>query len=100
MPVTYSVHTAESATAVFPALVRLYAVVYAEPPYAEGPEQVAGFANGLPDETRRDGFTLVVAEDGEVLVGAAYGGGCQPAVGGRAPTPSLLTIYGPPTSSR
>ncbi|MEV4121074.1 GNAT family N-acetyltransferase [Micromonospora sp. NPDC049645] len=73
MPVTYSVHTAESATAVFSSLVHLYAVVYAEPPYAEGPEQVAGFANGLPDEARRDGFTLVVAEDGGVLVGAAYG---------------------------
>ncbi|MFG3555144.1 GNAT family N-acetyltransferase [Micromonospora sp. NPDC047557] len=73
MPVTYTVHTAESAAAVFPALVRLYAVVYAEPPYTEGPEQVAGFAAALPGETRRPGFTLVAAEDAGVLVGAAYG---------------------------
>ncbi|MET8084353.1 GNAT family N-acetyltransferase [Micromonospora sp. NPDC005237] len=73
MPVTYTVHTAESAAAVFPALARLYAVVYAEPPYAEGPEQVAAFADGLPDESRRPGFTLVVAEEVGVLVGAAYG---------------------------
>ncbi|WP_433534876.1 GNAT family N-acetyltransferase [Micromonospora sp. CA-249363] len=72
-PVTYTVHTAESATTVFAALVCLYAVVYAEPPYAEGPEQVAGFADGLPDESRRPGFTLVVAEDADALVGAAYG---------------------------
>ncbi|MGC4769950.1 GNAT family N-acetyltransferase [Micromonospora sp. DT44] len=73
MPVTYTVHTPESATTVFAALVRLYEIVYAEPPYAEGPEQVAGFADGLPGESRRPGFTLVVAEDAGVLVGAAYG---------------------------
>ncbi|MGA4730142.1 GNAT family N-acetyltransferase [Micromonospora taraxaci] len=73
MPVTYTVHTAESATAVFPALVRLYAVVYAEPPYAEGPEQVAAFADGLSAETERPGFVLVVADDDDALVGAAYG---------------------------
>ncbi|WP_231924566.1 GNAT family N-acetyltransferase [Micromonospora chokoriensis] len=67
-------HTAESATAVFPALVRLYAVVYAEPPYAEGPEQVAAFAGGLSAEKERPGFILVVAQDDDsALVGAAYG---------------------------
>lgn len=73
MPVTYTRHSAESAIAVFPALVRLYAIVYAEPPYTEGPEQVAGFADGLPAESRRPGFTLVAAEDAGDLVGAAYG---------------------------
>ncbi|WP_435207340.1 GNAT family N-acetyltransferase [Micromonospora sp. bgisy143] len=73
MPVTYTLHSPESAVAVFPALVRLYAVVYAEPPYAEGPEQVAGFASCLPDESRRPGFTLVAAADTGDLVGAAYG---------------------------
>lgn len=73
MSVTYTVHDAESATAVFPALVRLYAVVYAEPPYAEGPDQVAAFAAALPGETSRPGFALVVADDVGELVGAAYG---------------------------
>jgi GNAT superfamily N-acetyltransferase len=53
-------------------LVDLYAVVYAEPPYLEGPEQVARFADILPDETTRPGFALVTAAEGE-LVGAAYG---------------------------
>ncbi|MEU8170998.1 GNAT family N-acetyltransferase [Micromonospora sp. NPDC049004] len=73
MPVTYIVHDAESATDVLPALVGLYAVVYAEPPYVEGPEEVAAFAAALPDETRRTGFTLVVADDAGDLAGAAYG---------------------------
>ncbi|MET8279172.1 hypothetical protein [Micromonospora sp. NPDC005174] len=73
MPATYTVHTPESATAVFAALVRLYAVVYAEPPYAEGPDQVAAFAAALPAEPRRPGFALVVAHDAGDLVGAAYG---------------------------
>ncbi|MCX5066341.1 GNAT family N-acetyltransferase [Micromonospora lupini] len=73
MPVRYSMYDAGSATAVFPALVRLYAVVYAEPPYAEGPDQVAAFAAALPGEARRPGFTLVVADDVGELVGAAYG---------------------------
>jgi GNAT superfamily N-acetyltransferase len=73
MSVTYTVHTPESATTVFPALVRLYAVVYAEPPYGEGPERVAAFAATLPGEARQPGFALVAAEDVGGLVGAAYG---------------------------
>lgn len=56
-----------------PALVDLYAVVYAEPPYEEGPEQVERFRASLPDETARAGFTLITAEDDGPLVGAAYG---------------------------
>lgn len=70
----YSSHTVpEGAARLLPALVDLYAVVYAEPPYGEGPEQVRRFADGLPDEAARPGFRLVVAEDGSGLVGAAYG---------------------------
>ncbi|MDG4820221.1 GNAT family N-acetyltransferase [Micromonospora sp. WMMD956] len=54
-------------------IVDLYAVVYAEPPYREGPEQVRRFADGLPGEAMRPGFTLVTAEDEGALVGATYG---------------------------
>ena len=54
-------------------LVALYAVVYAEPPYEEGPEQVGRFARTFPGELRRDGFALTAAFDGSRLVGAAYG---------------------------
>jgi GNAT superfamily N-acetyltransferase len=72
-PVTYTIRVGASAMPLFPALVDLYAVVYAEPPYGEGPEQVAGFADGLAGEAARPGFTLVAAEDDGLLVGAAYG---------------------------
>ncbi|HEY0696619.1 MAG TPA: GNAT family N-acetyltransferase [Micromonospora sp.] len=54
-------------------LTGLYAVVYAEPPYEEGPEQVDEFARKLPEEAGLPGFTAVVAHrDGE-LVAVAYG---------------------------
>jgi GNAT superfamily N-acetyltransferase len=54
-------------------LADLYAVVYAEPPYEEGPEQVARFREHLAGEVDWDGFTLVVATDDTTIVGAAYG---------------------------
>ncbi|MEV5211304.1 GNAT family N-acetyltransferase [Micromonospora sp. NPDC053740] len=73
MAVTFTAHTGPSAAPLFPALTDLYAVVYAEPPYEEGPEQVARFRDGLPDEAARPGFTLVAAEHASTLIGAAYG---------------------------
>lgn len=73
MTITYTVRAGTSATPLFPALVDLYAVVYAEPPYVEGPEQVTRFAEGLPQEATRPGFTMVAAEDDGTLVGVAYG---------------------------
>ncbi|MGS2615122.1 GNAT family N-acetyltransferase [Micromonospora sp. LZ34] len=73
MAATYTLHDGDSAAPLFAALVDLYAVVYAEPPYEEGPEQVARFAEGLPGEAARPGFTLVSAQDGDTLIGAAYG---------------------------
>jgi hypothetical protein len=59
--------------ALFPALIELYAAVYAEPPYREGPDDVAAFAARLPGEVRRPGFRLVVAFAADRLVGVAYG---------------------------
>ncbi|MEV0214317.1 GNAT family N-acetyltransferase [Micromonospora sp. NPDC050695] len=73
MAVTFTLRAGATAAPLFPALVDLYALVYAEPPYGEGPEQVAGFADGLPGEAARPGFTLVAADDAGTLVGAAYG---------------------------
>ncbi|WP_223884325.1 GNAT family N-acetyltransferase [Micromonospora craniellae] len=69
---TYRLHTSMTPEQVH-ALADLYGIVYAEPPYGEGPEEVAGFRNGLPEEARRPGFTLITAHDQGVLVGAAYG---------------------------
>ncbi|MCG5464253.1 GNAT family N-acetyltransferase [Micromonospora sp. MED01] len=73
MAVTYTAHTRSTAAPLFRALVDLYTVVYAEPPYGEGPEQVARFADGLPDEAHRPGFTLISASKDGDLIGAAYG---------------------------
>ncbi|MEN3609292.1 GNAT family N-acetyltransferase [Plantactinospora sp. ZYX-F-223] len=71
--VTYRRLDGPSAVPLFPDLVELYGVVYAEPPYEEGADEVAGFAAKLPEESVRPGFTLVAAEDGPDLIGAAYG---------------------------
>jgi GNAT superfamily N-acetyltransferase len=62
------------AAAVGADLLRMYAEVYAEPPYLEGPPQVARFARQLPALLAADGFQLARATTvaGE-LVGAAYG---------------------------
>lgn len=54
-------------------LCDLYAEVYAEPPYLEGPEHVARFAEHYSVEVVRDGFALASAVDNNLLVGAAYG---------------------------
>ncbi|MEV0245618.1 GNAT family N-acetyltransferase [Nocardia sp. NPDC050712] len=55
------------------ALLEVYAEVFAEPPYNEGPEQLARFRELLAVERTEPGFELVRAvEDGE-LVGMAYG---------------------------
>jgi GNAT superfamily N-acetyltransferase len=71
--VTYAVLDGEKARPWVPQLVDLYAVVYAEPPYEEGPEQVAGFAETLPRDLDADGFALTAAFVNEHLIGAAYG---------------------------
>jgi ribosomal protein S18 acetylase RimI-like enzyme len=71
--VTYLHHDGDSVSPLIPALVDLYAVVYAEPPYEEGPEQVDRFRTSLGEEATRAGFALITAYDDEQLVGATYG---------------------------
>ncbi|WBB46939.1 hypothetical protein O3597_17365 [Verrucosispora sp. WMMA2044] len=72
MAIAYARHTSLT-SALVAALADLYAVVYAEPPYEEGPDEVAGFRDGLPEQAERKGFTLHTAHQGDVLTGAAYG---------------------------
>ncbi|SCF44492.1 GNAT family N-acetyltransferase [Micromonospora mirobrigensis] len=69
----YTTHRPDSATRIFAALGDLYAVVYAEPPYREGAEEINRFRTCLPDQAARPGFTLITAEDDGDLVGATYG---------------------------
>ncbi|MDQ7910790.1 GNAT family N-acetyltransferase [Phytohabitans sp. ZYX-F-186] len=69
----YLVLDAAGARPLVDQIVALYAVVYAEPPYEEGPEQVARFADTFPAELATESFATVAATVDEQLVGAAYG---------------------------
>jgi GNAT superfamily N-acetyltransferase len=71
--VVYATHGGGLAEPLLDDVVGLYALVYAEPPYEEGPEQVERFRAGLPEEVGRPGFSLVAASDDGRLVGVAYG---------------------------
>jgi ribosomal protein S18 acetylase RimI-like enzyme len=51
----------------------VYAAVFSEPPYHEGPAMADRFAGWLADESRLPGFRLVASYDGGQLVGFAYG---------------------------
>lgn len=71
--VAYEVLDGAGARPLLPAMVDLYAVVYAEPPYLEGADDVARYADKLPEEFTLPGFSLVAAYDRDRLVGVAYG---------------------------
>lgn len=60
------------------AATALYAVVFAQAPYLEGPEMAEHFRRVFKRETKRDGFTFVAAAEDSgdglrQLVGMAYG---------------------------
>jgi hypothetical protein len=48
-------------------------VVYAEPPYNEGPEQAERFTRSLIEDSDWPGFGMVLALTGEIVVACAYG---------------------------
>ena len=64
--------------------------MFAEPPYLEGPQDVARFMEHFTDEMTRPGSSLVRAADGSVLVGVVrvdHGGrGVVQSAQGRAAT--------------
>lgn len=51
----------------------VYEEVYAEPPYREGPSDVAQFVERYHAHTRRPGMRLVLARAGGEVVGFGYG---------------------------
>ncbi|MGK5529836.1 GNAT family N-acetyltransferase [Streptomyces sp. URMC 129] len=55
------------------AFLPAYTEVYAEPPYREGPQDVAEFVAGYPHQVGRPGFRLVFAESGREVVGFSFG---------------------------
>jgi ribosomal protein S18 acetylase RimI-like enzyme len=54
-------------------IARMYAEVYQEPPYLEGPSEVAEFVADWPRRVAQPGFRLVVAELAGEYVGFAFG---------------------------
>jgi hypothetical protein len=54
-------------------LGELYAEVYAEPPYDEGPQHTARFVDQFHQHVQQDGFSFASAVEDGHLVGAAYG---------------------------
>src|SRR5687768_15632607 len=54
-------------------LSALYAAVFSEPPYNEGPEMPAKFVEWITGESGFPGFDLVAAFAADKLVGFAYG---------------------------
>jgi ribosomal protein S18 acetylase RimI-like enzyme len=56
-----------------PGLRDLFGEVYAEPPYYDGPEEVAEFVAGFEQRLRRPGFRLITAHDLDQMIGFLYG---------------------------
>ena len=71
--VTYERHEGAQAAAQLDTFLPAYEEVYAEPPYSEGPSDVAQFIEHYLAHTKRPGMRLVLAHDGQEVVGFTYG---------------------------
>jgi GNAT superfamily N-acetyltransferase len=71
--VTYDLLSGAAARPLAGQVRDLYAEVYAEPPYHEGPQHVAQLVRWLAAELDRPGFALARAQADDTLAGAAYG---------------------------
>jgi GNAT superfamily N-acetyltransferase len=69
----YARFEGQAAAGPLDALVPAYEEVYAEPPYREGPDDVALFVTHYRAHVQRSGMRLAVARDGDEVVGFAYG---------------------------
>ncbi|MFI6288526.1 GNAT family N-acetyltransferase [Streptomyces sp. NPDC051018] len=72
-PLTYERHDGQTARRRLDDFLSAYEEVYAEPPYNEGPSDVAQFIDHYLVHVQRDGMRLVIARDGEEVVGFSYG---------------------------
>ncbi|MGW2031223.1 GNAT family N-acetyltransferase [Streptomyces argyrophylli] len=71
--ITFTRHEGADAAAQLDAFLAAYEEVYAEPPYYEGPRDVAEFVDHYQVHTRRPAMRLVIAWDGDEAVGFTYG---------------------------
>lgn len=71
--ITYSRHSGGDAAMALDDFLPAYEEVYAEPPYSEGPRDVAEFIEHYDVHAHRPGMRVVLARDGDELVGFTYG---------------------------
>ncbi|MGV9557570.1 GNAT family N-acetyltransferase [Streptomyces sp. NPDC003401] len=71
--VTYTRHEGDEAASLLDAFLPAYEEVYADPPYKEGPRDVADFIEHYAVQAERPGMRLVLARDGQEVVGFTYG---------------------------
>ncbi|MFD6551634.1 GNAT family N-acetyltransferase [Streptomyces sp. NPDC058398] len=71
--ITYSRYAGADAADQLDAFVPAYEEIYVEPPYLEGPRDVAEFIEHYAVQARRPGMRLVLAREGDEVVGFTYG---------------------------
>jgi ribosomal protein S18 acetylase RimI-like enzyme len=71
--ISLTMHRRGTAEGSLPSVNELYGTVYAEPPYREGPQDVADFVKDWPWRLKQPDFRLVLAWRGGSLVGLAFG---------------------------
>ncbi|MFZ4266643.1 GNAT family N-acetyltransferase [Streptomyces arboris] len=71
--IRYERHEGLAALDQLDTFLQTYEEVYAEPPYNEGPSDVAQFIEHYNVHTQRPGMRLVVARDGDEVIGFTYG---------------------------
>ncbi|MFE5665925.1 GNAT family N-acetyltransferase [Streptomyces niveus] len=70
---SYDVYEGGTAAAALDSFLAAYEEVYAEPPYSEGPSDVAEFVEHYQVHVQRDHMRLIIARDGDETVGFIYG---------------------------
>ncbi|WP_409469384.1 GNAT family N-acetyltransferase [Streptomyces sp. HC307] len=71
--ITYERYEGPDAAAQLDTFLPAYEEVYVEPPYCEGPRDVAEFIDHYQVQAQRPGMRLVLARDEEDVVGFTYG---------------------------
>lgn len=71
--VTVDARDGAGAAALLDEILPAYEEVYAEPPYNEGPRDIAEFIERFQRQALRPGFRVVAARSGGSLVGFAFG---------------------------
>lgn len=70
---TLTRHGADTAVAWLGTIRELYAEIYAEPPYREGPADVADFTASWPRRAAQPNFRLILAQHGDQPIGFSFG---------------------------